>query len=890
MRLLWARGGPPRCEEASGAAGTLVSFLQRKTLLSLTTFPHARIRGRSRTSHPLWPAVLWRGLLMAMLALGWGRHALGQERLRLSGVVTDEQHHPLPFASVYLKGATAGTSTNAAGRYFLLLPPGEHVIVCRYLGYEKQERSVVLSGADDTLDFVMRSTSIHISEVVVRGGEDPANAIIRRAIARRPYYEEQVKAYTCQAYIKGVLHLQNGPDKFLGQDMDYSMEDMDSSHSGIVYLSESLSRLYFKAPQQLYQEVTSSRQSGGGMGFDFPVILDFYRKNVTLLARRFAPRGYISPIADRAMHYYRYRLAGSFSEDGQTVYRIEVQPRRKHEPLFSGYLNIMDSSWRIHSLDLLVTRDYELEIIDSLRIRQIHAAVNDSAWRLRHQTLDCRFDQLGFRVDGAFVSVYSDYDLAPVFPEGLFDSKIIMRYDSLANSRSRGYWDSVRPVPLDSKEVENFRVKDSLSGAYRDSVRSRHFIDSLRRTQKAPTARALFWDGYRLRQYREKGMEINWAPLLRRVSYNTVEGLVTRLELQFRSRRPSGASWEIVPQLRYGWNNGHLNAFAEGSYSPRKEFGMRWEAGGGQRVSQFNHDEPINGLANTIQTLFWKENYMKLYQNRFLTAGAGRRYINGFQWHASLRYEDRFPLRNTSDFSILRFRDKAWLPNHPYELAEIPFERHQALIASLDLSYQPGQRYIQYPAGKLPVGSEAPVIALGYTKGLPDWLGSDVDYDKWYASLQDDIKLLLFGTLKYKLQVGGFLRSKAYSLPDLQHFNGNKTLFNIKYLNSFQLASYYAYSNHAPLYGTLHLEYHLNGLLTNKVPLFNRLHWNLVLGSNAFYVNDDLNYLEGFAGLENIFKVLRVDLVAGYQSGAPTAVGVRIGLGGILGNILPFRP
>src|SRR5690606_39515031 len=69
------------------------------------------------------------------------------------------------------------------------------------------------------------------------------------------------------------------------------------------------------------------------------------------------------------------------------------------------------------------------------------------------------------------------------------------------------------------------------------------------------------------------------------------------------------------------------------------------------------------------------------------------------------------------------------------------------------------------------------------------------------------------------------------------------------------------------------LEHHFNGLLTNKIPLLNQLKWNLVAGANAFYVNSDNNYVEVFAGLENIFKLIRVDVIAGYQSQDATQIG-----------------
>ncbi len=73
-------------------------------------------------------------------------------------------------------------------------------------------------------------------------------------------------------------------------------------------------------------------------------------------------------------------------------------------------------------------------------------------------------------------------------------------------------------------------------------------------------------------------------------------------------------------------------------------------------------------------------------------------------------------------------------------------------------------------------------------------------------------------------------------------------------------------------------------MLTNKVPLLRNLQWNLVVGSNAFYVNRNNNYVEIFGGLENILKIFRVDVVASYLNGKTGQVGVRLGMDGLFGG------
>jgi hypothetical protein len=252
--------------------------------------------------------------------------------------------------------------------------------------------------------------------------------------------------------------------------------------------------------------------------------------------------------------------------------------------------------------------------------------------------------------------------------------------------------------------------------------------------------------------------------------------------------------------------------------------------------------------------------------------------------NVNLNYEDRIPLENTTDYVLFKNAKKTFTPNHPEELAAMPFVKEQVMTLSGSLSYQPGQKFIEYPKYKMPVGSKYPVFTVMYTKGF-----MDADFDKWKLSVHDDMNFKLLGALSYRFTTGGFFNNKKVSIPDLQHFNGNQTFYNIKYVNSFQLAPYYQYSTAANLYATGNVEHHFNGLLTNKIPLFNRLKWNLVAGSNAFYVNRNNNYVEVFAGLENIFKVLRVDVVAGYQSQLPTRVGVRVGFGGLLGKAFQFE-
>src|SRR5207302_1659416 len=123
------------------------------------------------------------------------------------------------------------------------------------------------------------------------------------------------------AYIKGLIKLRSLPQKVLGQKVpEEERKDMmlDSSGKGIIFLSESITKVAMQQPGKMKLEVVSGRVSGSsGFGFSFPTFISLYQNNVTVFASQLNPRGFISPIADGALNFYRYKFMGSFFEDGK---------------------------------------------------------------------------------------------------------------------------------------------------------------------------------------------------------------------------------------------------------------------------------------------------------------------------------------------------------------------------------------------------------------------------------------------------------------------------------------------------------------------------------------------------------------------------------------------
>jgi hypothetical protein len=180
----------------------------------------------------------------------------------------------------------------------------------------------------------------------------------------------------------------------------------------------------------------------------------------------------------------------------------------------------------------------------------------------------------------------------------------------------------------------------------------------------------------------------------------------------------------------------------------------KWEWSGsvGKKIVQFNDQNPVTPLSNSISTLFYGINPMKIYEKTFFDLQYQRSWESGFKMKLSTHYADRNPLNNSSDFSFVKDSRKKFTINDAItKNTDSGFLKHQAVYATVEISVSPGQQFIQFPNRKVSIGTKYPTFTARYSKGIPSILSSDVNFDKWEFEVQDDMKLKLLGLLKYKL-------------------------------------------------------------------------------------------------------------------------------------------
>ena len=787
----------------------------------------------------------------------------------ISGKITDEKNEPIPFANVYIKGTTRGTTSNIQGAYSLDLAPGTYEVVYKLIGYKLHIEQVTVGSSSQVIDVKLSPESFELKEAEIKAdGEDPAYAVIRQAQKKRKYYLEQVDAYSCDVYIKGVQRILKAPKKILGVEIDPDNE-IDTT-TGIVYLSESVSKFNFKQKDKIKEEMISSKVSGDNKAFSYnqasEMLFNFY-ENI-LEVEGLSERGFISPIANTALLNYRYKLLGTFFEDGQMINKIQVIPKRKNDPVFSGIINIMENTWRIHSLQLVLTKDAQIDFVDTLRINQTFLPVEKDIWLPFSTKFNFDFSAFGIKGDGMYVGVNSNYVIDPDFPKHFFSNEILKVNDD-ANKKDSAYWDVSRPVPLTVEEATDYRRRDSLSRI----KHSKTYTDSTDRKNNKLKFKDLFLGYNHINTFKKQYWSIS-GPLLG-TQFNTVQGFNVSSTFSFTKAYENNKRYSVGGSLGYGFSDEELYGGLFGSYYYKPQKFAKISARIGKEYTQFNENAPILRLINSLYSLLNEQNFMKLYLKYYAQVSHSSELFNGFYFTPSAEYAQRESLVNTTGFRWIKsnYNYTSNDPQHP-DSSGYSFEAHQALTLNVKIRYVFRQRYYTAPNVKTVTGSKYPTLLVNYKKGIYTPF-SNVNYDLLTVGIEGDLNLKRFGNSSYSFTAGSFLNTSKMYFMDWYHFNENQTLFSGFQMNSFELLEYYSASTRSQ-FAEGHFEHNFGGFFLSKVPLIKKLKLQEI-GKASILTTDGKNtYGELSVGVQRLG--FRAAFVTGFSNQKQISSGFRVGI------------
>jgi hypothetical protein len=805
-----------------------------------------------------------------ILLLGFVNSAYAQDYM-LTGQIKDQDGEIIPFTSVYVKNTTIGTSANVDGIYKLALSKGTYTITFRNIGYKSIEKVLTILG-NHNQNVVLAPESYTLNDVTISANaKDPAYEIIRQAINNRKKHLNEVKEFSCDVYIKGVQKLVGAPKKFFGKDIQRTL-DLDTNRRGILYQSESRSIYNCRRPNHIHEEMIASKVAGRNNAFSFnkasDLEINFY--NNIMLENVLSSRGFVSPIADRAMFYYRYKLLGVTMDNGVMINKIQVIPRRKHDPVFRGIIYIADDSWRIQGTELYLTKNTGINLIDTLNITQQFIKVQDF-YMPSNINFTFNGNVMGFKFDGYYLGVYSNYNLNPNFPDDYFKGEILKVGENV-NDKDSTYWAAVRPIPLTLEEKRNYIRKDSIA----KRKESKYYLDSLEKANNNITAGKLLLTHYTINnRYAQRSIKLD--PVLRSLFYNTVEGFGFKYGITYTQEFENERKYSIRPEVRYGFANNILTGNLSGNYTydPVKKADVSLSFGSG--IYDLNQFGTMNLLSNSLNSLLFGKNFPKFYQKLYINGGSSRLLARGLQGTVSLEYANNRNLVNNTTYSFKK--DNEFTSNNPFSpLLETPlFPNYQALTANVLLSYNIKQDYITRPDGTFYQESKYPRIDFSYRKGIKNMFGSDADYDLVSLELtKERISAGLWGYFSFVVGAGSFLNNNTVYYPDSKHFRGNNSLTSLPDLRKFSFLDFYQYSTNRH-YMEAHLEHNFAGLIMNKVPLLRKIKLEEVIGGSYLTQPNKKNYKEFYFGLQRL--IFRATYGFAYDGNKKVQQGFRISYG-----------
>jgi hypothetical protein len=782
----------------------------------------------------------------------------------IQGKVTDSKGVPMPFASVFVKNATIGTATNSKGEYWLELEPGSYTLVVSFVGHIPQEIAVEVSrSSSQQLNFVLLEDNTALGEVIVYADtRDRAKEIMREVRKMRPDYLKAVEDYSCTTYLKTAL------DKKVKLSADSAKKDTvnvtkDADLNQFfkrenLNLIESFSITYFERPKRYkehflafksYTETKGTVERGASIGIslgesmmapepqftDNPNVLyndilscdfNFYENQISFPEVSQMPL--LSPLAETAGLAYQFDLEGSFYEGNQLVYKVKVAPLFKTDAAFVGHIYVEDSTWIVRMLDVSVNPQ-AMTFCKDFHIIQNYRLVDGYVVPINRELSYTIKEGSEFILGNTRIR-HSAYVINARVPQTKWTNEI-KSFEPDAMEKPREFWEKIRPIQLQSKELEFIHTCDSLTD-YFSSAAYYKKSDSI--------FNHISW----------------WAPLVgvgRRNSFIKQEWYIEGLLNQVQPFGIGGYRHKLPGYYNKEFANDHkleLDGFVDYGFRNKDvkgKMGVGWTYFPKKFVRTYvnvgDYYAMINDFASFAQ-VFSRSNFA-----RHVSFSVAQRVevVNGLFVEAGFNFSDQRPINNLQ------------LENWSNELfgalnTPVNFERYIKSELVLEAKYRIKQKYMIKGNKKVILEARHPEITAKYKKGIPGLLNSEVNYDFLELIASHHIQLKRWGTSTWRVNYGNFMNKENLRVLEHKYFRGSDEGIFSNPLKSFQLLGPTLSSSNS--YLMANYMHHFEGNITNKIPLINRLKLELAGGGGLLFIEDiDFRHVELFAGVERPFKL-----------------------------------
>ena len=782
-------------------------------------------------------------------ALFAGLPSLAQ-KTEVSGRVTDATTgEAMPFVNVVFKGSKIGTTTDLDGYYKLSSYYATDSLQASFIGYKALSYKVKPDIAQ-TINFKLKLSSVELETAVVVATEEenPAHPIVRNVLKNKKINNrEKLDAYEYELYNKVEFDLNNITDEFrerrIFKPFEFVFENLDSTEEKVylpVFMTESLSNFYFKRNPKTEKEVIKATKVSGiennsvsqFLG-DMYQSVNIYDNNVIVFGKSF-----VSPISNLGFAFYDYYLMDSTFIDSKWCYLIKFQPKRKQELTFDGEMWINDTTYAVKKVAGSIAEDANINFIYGLSVMQEFDEVEDEVWMLKKEQLVVDFNvteqTMGFY--GRKTTTYKDFVINEPRPDQFYRglSDVIVADD--ANEKEGTFWDEHRHITLTENEQAVYAMVDTIQNV----PQFRTVVDII----------TLFVSGYRVMGNFELG------PYYTLYSFNPIEG--NRFRFGGRTSNDFSTRVMIEGYTAYGLRDQKFKYGGGITYMMSKTPRMVIYAGGKVDIEQLGQAEGAFREDNVLSSVFRRNPANKLTWVTEASSYFEREWFYGLSNRIIFKHRILEPLGN------LRYEKL----NNAEVLEPVRSLTTSEVTLYTRFAYK--EKFVSGEFDRISLGTKYPTLEVAYTLGIPGIWSSDYEYQKALIRVKDKVLFGPLGYMKVRLEAGKIWGSLPY--PLLQLHQGNETFFYDE--SAFNTMNFFEFVSDQ--WASASVTYHADGLVFNKIPLFRRLKWREVVSAKAVIGSfNDANldelvlpentytlskpFVEGAIGVENIFKILRID-------------------------------
>lgn len=807
---------------------------------------------------------------------------------RIYGKITDKAtNEEIPYAAVRIRKTSNGSSSDNNGYFSFYTAQLRDTLIISNLGY-KDVKIPLSAKTKFPLNVKMVAENYELDEITIkpkrekyRKKNNPAVALVRNVIKRRDDNAPENKPfYSRNRHEKLSIALNNfssAKESHFGKKFAFLDQYIDTSLvSGkpILYISarEMIGSDYHSSKPARKRQYIKARKRNGIDDFVSAETLeaiyeetfkdiDIFQDNVSLFGNKF-----VSPLSKLGPTFYRYYIMDTIDIEGEKCYDLAFAPFNAESFGFTGHLYVTaDSTYFTKLVQMNVPHDINMNFIEYMNIKQHFDRLPDGTRILNNESLVAEFKVID-AVNGFYAHRQVEYRDYSFVKDSLANVVLnfpgsVMEHDN-STRRAQEYWTENRIAEVSPKEQS---------------------VDQMMRELRNNPV--YYW--------MEKGLTFlftGWIPIREHeppVFYGPVNTTISHNELEgYRLRTGAMTSAYLNPHLfgqfyaAYGIEDKKFKYMGEVEYSFKKkkehpnEFPihsvkMRYENDIFQYGQNYLHTNKDNIFLSLKRKKDDKIGYIKKAEFTY-----AREFYNHFSYNVTLRNRKDIA-SHLVPFEQTITTDAGTQRNFVKELTQSEVE--------LKLRWAPKEKFTQTKWNRYRVQPEHPVFTLTHTAGLKGVLGSDYNYQHTEFSFEKRFWFSAFGYTDCIIKAGKVWNEVPFPLLIMPNANLSYTIQK----ESYDLMNAMEFFNDE--YFSWDLTYYMNGLIFNRLPLIRKLNWREVITCRGMYgrlsdknrpdplntgnlykfpyENDEYHYLAGkpyvevAVGIENIFRVLRVDYV-----------------------------